>query len=205
MSDEGQRSCANYFSQCCGKNIWQKQLKEGHVLAHSLRVQSILAGKLWWLNICEPAGDMRPQSENKQRWVLVLSLLPFLSVPGPSLWDGAFGLFGGYFLLIKVLWNTPEKCPEVVSLGDPRCCQVDRINHPRSLNILNGKNIKYVNSVDYKLHISEFDFKKKEMVAKNELLKKQLRFFFTHHCTDSQFQLENILFYCCDKIPWQTK
>lgn len=63
------------------------------------------------------------------------------------------------------------------------------------------KKIKWVNSIDYKSHFCEFDFKKKEMVVKNELLKKQLRHFLSHHSTNSQFQLENILFYCCDKLP----
>jgi hypothetical protein len=86
---------------------------------------------------------------------------------------------------LKFSGNTPERCPEAVSLGDSRCCQVDRINHPRSLNILNGQNTKCMNS-------SKFDFRKKGMVVKNELLKKQLRHFLIHHSTDSQFPLENI-------------
>lgn len=42
------------------------------------------------------------------------------------------------------------------------------------------------------MNSSKFDFRKKGMVVKNELLKKQLRHFLIHHSTDSQFPLENI-------------
>lgn len=124
---------------------------------------------------------MSPQSESKQRRVLGAQPPPLLLVYlGPACEMGHSAYLLGISSSSKPSENTPEKCPEALSLGDSKCCQVDRINHPRSLNVLNGKNIKWVNSIDYKSHICEFDFKTKEMVVKSELLKKQLRHFLIH-------------------------
>lgn len=102
----------------------------------------------------------------------------------------------GISSLVKALWKHPHShAQSLVSLGGSKSCQADKINHPRSLSLLTGKNIKRVSCIEYKLHISELDFKKKDMVVKNKLLRKQLRpFFDAHHSSsDTQFHLENIL------------
>lgn len=61
--------------------------------------------------------------------------------------------------------------------------------------------MQWVNCIDYKSHISEFNFKKKEVVVRMNFWKNNSDIFLIHHSTDSQFQLE----YFCDKILGQTK
>lgn len=61
-------------------NTCQEQLKEGFILAHGLRGQSILAGRAWGQE--RETVTLYPQAGNRDRGTLLLSW-------EPKSWDGA--------------------------------------------------------------------------------------------------------------------
>lgn len=104
--------CNSYFSHCSDK--MPKKAIQGRK-------------GLFWFIVREWGKDYKPQSGNRERWMLVFSALFLLYlIQGSGPWIGATHIQGGDSILSYTSPETPsETFPEVYLLGGSRVYQVD--------------------------------------------------------------------------------